>query len=123
VTRRPVRRVDFFRPVFLRPLAAAPAVELGRPRRVVAEVPSAILRGRPGRGFLAPAVSSATCWAQRSFAKFPRDVLIVAVSVAGFPHTSHTTIVRSAIGSPFRPEPGSIVGNPRGSRASDRYRR
>ena len=100
MARRAVRRAGFFRLDFLRPPAAAPAVELGRPRRVVGEDPSAILRGRPGRGFRAPAVNAATCCAQRSFAKLPRDVLIVAVSVAGLPHTSHTTIVRSAIGSP-----------------------
>jgi hypothetical protein len=97
VLRLPVLRVLVFR-VF-RPFDAA--VFLGRPRRrgAAADV-SAIFRGLPGRGFLAPAVSSVTCLAQRSFTKFPRVVLIVTISVAGSPHTSQTTIVLSAISTP-----------------------
>jgi hypothetical protein len=104
------RRVDVRRrpldeaAVFLRPFPVA-AVFRGRPRRRVVVVDVApILRGRPGRGFRAPAVSSVTCCAQRSFTKLPRDVLIVTISVAGFPHTSHTTIVFSAMDEP--PSPG-----------------
>jgi hypothetical protein len=94
-------RVAFRPAVFrvLRPFDAA--VFRGRPRRRGADAAvSAIFRGLPGRGLRAPAVSSVTCCAQRSFTKFPRPVLIVTISVAGFPQTSQTTIVRSAISAP-----------------------
>ncbi len=57
-------------PVRFRPVLFRPAVFRGRPRRfgAAADASPAILRGRPGRGRRAPATSSVTWAAQRSFA-------------------------------------------------------
>ena len=56
--------------VRVRPALFRPPVFRGRPRRfgAAADVSPAILRGRPGRGRRAPATSSVTWAAQRSFA-------------------------------------------------------
>jgi hypothetical protein len=78
--------VDVFRPAGFLAFALAPPEPLATlPRR------------RPGRGLRAPATSSLTCVEHMSFTKFPRDALIVTVSAAGLPHTSHTRIVFSAM--------------------------